>query len=149
MGDVKCWLSAVLQAWVIDPALRQITDIKESLCSLELDSLMKRFLNAAFRKQSVRLHAQLSRVTAIVRLCCSIRQLQLSEYTCRWENRITGRSMSNPGMLGGAVPISTSGNRPTSGWPLYPNSCLGIWERCHAKSEAELHFCPFRIWCTW
>ena len=41
-------------------------------------------------QQSVRLHAQLSRITAIVRLCHSIRQLQLSEYTCRWENRIIG-----------------------------------------------------------
>ena len=37
---------------------------------------------------SVRLHAQLSQITAIVRLCYSIRQLQLSEYTCWWENRI-------------------------------------------------------------
>ena len=32
---------------------------------------------------SVRLHAQLSQITATVRLCYSIRQLQLSEYTCR------------------------------------------------------------------
>ena len=70
----------------------------------------------------MRLHAQLSRITAIVRLCYSIRQLQLSEYTCRWENRIIGRSMSYPGTLGGAVPISTSGNRATSGWPLYVTS---------------------------
>ena len=38
--------------------------------------------------QSVRLHAQLSQITAIVQLCHSIRQLQLSEYTCRWENQI-------------------------------------------------------------
>ena len=56
--------------------------------------------------------------TCIVRLCYSIRQLQLSEYTCRWENQIIGRSMSDPGMIGGAVPISTSGNRAISGWPL-------------------------------
>ena len=32
--------------------------------------------------QSVRLHAQLSQITAIVRLCYSVRQLQLSVYTC-------------------------------------------------------------------
>ena len=31
-------------------------------------------------------------------------------------------SMSYPGTLGGAVPISTSGNRNTSGWPLYITS---------------------------
>ena len=36
------------------------------------------------------LHAQFSRITAIVRLCYSIRQLLLSEYTCRWENGIIG-----------------------------------------------------------
>ena len=97
---------------------------------------------------SVCLHAQLSQITAIVRLCCSIRQLQLSEYTCRWENGITGRSMSYPGTLGGAVPISTSGNRVT-GWPLYVTSCLGIRERCCTKSEEKLHLFTFRIWCTW
>ena len=32
---------------------------------------------------SVRLHAQLSQITAIVRLCYSIGQLHLSEYTCQ------------------------------------------------------------------
>ena len=37
---------------------------------------------------SVCLHAQFSQITAIDRLCCSIRQLQLSEYTCRRENQI-------------------------------------------------------------
>ena len=67
----------------------------------------------------MRLHAHLSQITAIVWLCYSIRQLQSSEYTCRWENQITGESMSYPGTLGGAVPISTSGNRATSSWPLY------------------------------
>ena len=36
----------------------------------------------------MRLHAQLSQITAIVRLCNSIAQLQLSQYTCWWENRI-------------------------------------------------------------
>ena len=33
--------------------------------------------------QSVPLHAQLSQITAIVQLCYSIRQLQLSENTCQ------------------------------------------------------------------
>ena len=102
---------------------------------------------------SMRLHAQFSRITAVARLCFSIRQLQLSEYTCQWENRITGRSMSYPGAIGGTVPISTSGNRASSGWPLYFTSntklCLGIRERCRAKSEEKLHLCTFRIWCTW
>lgn len=35
VGNVESCLSAVLQARVIDPALRQITDIKESLSSLK------------------------------------------------------------------------------------------------------------------
>ena len=78
---------------------------------------------------SVCLHAHLSQITAIVPLCHSIRQLQSSQYTCRWENQITGQSMSYPRTLGGAVPISTSGNRNTSSWPLYVTSCLGIQER--------------------
>ena len=46
--------------------------------------------NKLILNHSVRLHAQLSQITAIVRLCYSTRQLQLSEYTCRWENRIIG-----------------------------------------------------------
>ena len=94
---------------------------------------------------SVRLHAQLSQITAIVPLCHSIRQLQLSQYTCRWENWI----MSYPGTLGGAVPILTSGNRNTSGWPFYVTSCRGIQEKWRTKSETKLHLCTFRIWCTW
>ena len=71
---------------------------------------------------SVSLLAQVSQITAIVWLCYSIRQLQLSKYTCLWENRIIGWSMSYPGTLGGAVPISTSGKRVPSGWPLYVTS---------------------------
>ena len=67
-----------------------------------------------FINHSVSLHAQLSQITAIARLCYSIRQLQLSEYTCRWENRIIGWSVTYTGMIGGAVPISTSCNRATS-----------------------------------
>ena len=51
--------------------------------------------------------------------------------------------------LGGAVPISSSGNRATSGWPLYATSCLGIRERWRTKSEEKLHLCTFHIWCTW
>ena len=38
-----------------------------------------------------------------------LRQLRLSKYTCLWENQIIGQSMSHPGTIGGAVPISTSG----------------------------------------
>ena len=74
------------------------------------------------KRHSVRLHAQFSRITAIVGLCYSIRQLQSSEYTCWWENRIIGWSMSYHGTIFGAVPISTSGNRNISGWPLYVTS---------------------------
>ena len=59
----------------------------------------------------LRLHAQLSRITARVWLCYSIKQLQWSKYMCQWENWITGRSMSYPVTLGGAVPISIIGNR--------------------------------------
>ena len=62
-------------------------------------------------------------MTAIVQLCYSIRQLQLPKYICRWEHLIIGRIMSYPGMIGGAVPISTSGNRNrNSSWPLYVTS---------------------------
>ena len=71
---------------------------------------------------SVHLHAQLSRITAIVQLCYSIRQLQMSEYTYWWENQIIAHSMSYPGTIGGVVTISTSGNRATSSWPLYVTS---------------------------
>ena len=99
--------------------------------------------------QSVRLHAHLSQITAIVRLCCSIRQLLLSEYTCCWENQINGRSMYPTGTLGGTRPISTSGNRATSHWPLYVTSCLGIRERWRTKSEKKLHLCTFRKWRIW
>ena len=102
---------------------------------------------------SVHLHAQLSGITAIVQLCYSVRQLQLSEYTCRWENHIIGWSVSYPGTIGGAVPISTSGNRATSGWPLYITRnnklCLGFRERWRTEMEMKLHLCTFRIWCTW
>ena len=80
--------------------------------------------------KTVRYHAHLSRITAIVRLCYTIRKLQFCEYTFWWENRIIGRSMWWPGPIGGAVPISTSGKRPTSSWPLYVTNndklCLGI-----------------------
>ena len=99
---------------------------------------------------SVRLHAQLSRITVIVRLCYSIGQLQLSEYTCLWENQIIGWSVSYPRAIGGAVCISTTGNR---GWPLYVTSnhklCLGIRERWRMKSETKLHLYTFCRWCTW
>ena len=66
--------------------------------------------------------SQLSRITAIVRLYYSIRQLQLSKYTCWGENQIIGWSISYPSTIGGAILISTSGNRATSGWPLYVTS---------------------------
>ena len=74
-----------------------------------------------FKKRSVRLHAQLNSIKAIARLCSSIGQLQLSAYKWRWVNRFIGQSVSCPGTIGGAVPISTSGNRAT-GWPLYVTS---------------------------
>ena len=94
--------------------------------------------------QTVHLHAQLSWITAIIRLCYSIRQLQLSKYTCQWENWIIGWSMSYPGMIGGAVVISTSDNRATSSWPLYITSnnklCLGIQNRWRTKSFIFVHF---------
>ena len=77
-----------------------------SSCLYAVDSKIR-------KSHSVRLHAHLSRITAIVRLCYSTRQLQLSEYTCPWENWIIGRRISYPG---------TIGNRNTSGWPLYVTS---------------------------
>ena len=84
--------------------------------------------------KSVGLHrAQFSRITAIVRLCYSVGQLQLS-----WMD----------GWMDGWM-----GNRANSGWPLYVTSnnklCLGIQERWRTKSKTKLHLCTFRIWCTW
>ena len=96
---------------------------------------------------SVRLHAQLSQIT-VIRAAqpdnCNYPSIHAGEKT-----GLLGRSMSQPGTLGGAVPISTSGNRNTSGWPLYVTSCLGIQERWRTKSEERLRLCTLRIWCTW
>ena len=69
---------------------------------------------------SVRLHAQLNLIKAIGKL-------QLSSSTRRRVNRFIARSMSHPGAIGGAVPISTSGNRAT-GWPLYVTSNNNNWQ---------------------
>ena len=96
-------------------------------------------------RRAVHLHAQFSRITAIVWLCYSIRQPQLSEYIWRWENWFTGWSVSYPGTIGDTVVISTSANRDTSGWPLYVTSCLGIRERWRTKSEEKLHLCTFHL----
>ena len=67
------------------------------------------------KRESEHLHAQLSRITAIVRLCYSIGQLVYPSIHAGEKIGLLGRSMSYPGTLGGAVPISTSGNRNTSG----------------------------------
>ena len=89
---------------------------------------------------SVRLHAQLNPIKAIVGLCSSIGQLQLSEYTWRCENRFIGRSMSCPGTIGGAVPISTSVSRAT-GWPLYVTSNNKL--RRHSQKMFSVDSCQF------
>ena len=121
---VKWWASFVLTALLhyCTPAISSRHKPRVFLIQHSTETLFLWFCQLAVimtvQIYSVRLHAQLSRITAIVRLCCSIRQLQLSEYTCQWENWITGWSMSYPGTIGGAVPISTSGNRATSSWPL-------------------------------
>ena len=71
----------------------------------------------------------LNRTTAIVRVYMPVRK---SNY---WP---TGRLATT---IGGAVPVSTSGNRATSGWFLYVTSnnklCLGIWQRWRTKSKNE------------
>ena len=64
------------QTWCYHNAIHRLSDTRKSF--------------TASRYQSVRLHARFSRITAIVRLRYSTGQLQLSECTCRWENRITG-----------------------------------------------------------
>ena len=72
-----------------------------------------------------------------------LRQLQLSEYTCLWENQIIGRSVSYSHTISGAVPILTRGNGDTSDWPLYVTSnnnlCLCIRERWYT-SFIFVHF---------
>ena len=90
-------------------------------------------VRSTWRDPTVRLQAHLSRITAIVRLCYSI--YMLGRKSDHWYDRWT-------------VPISTSGTRSTSGWPLYIASCLGIRERWRSKSETKLHLCTFHIWCT-
>ena len=80
--------------------------------------------------------AQLSRIAAIVWLSYSIRQLQLSESTFQWENQFIGRSMSYHSTIDGAVPISTSGNRASSGWPLYVTS----------NNELPRHSIKYKEW---
>ena len=99
--------------------------------------------------QSVRWHAQLNLIKAIVRLCSSIGQLQLSDYTKEsinwtkhvipryvafspntWEEKCGGNVVGfiyfflffyKCSLIAGAVPISTKGNRATD-WPLYVTS---------------------------
>ncbi|KAK0135792.1 hypothetical protein N1851_028356 [Merluccius polli] len=62
--------------------------------------------------QYVYMH-RINPIKAIARLCSATGQLQLSAYTWRRVIRFIGRSVSYPGTIGGAVPISTSGSRAT------------------------------------
>ncbi|KAK0145711.1 hypothetical protein N1851_015371 [Merluccius polli] len=65
-----------------------------------------------FISQYVYMHRR-NPIKAIARLCSATGQLQLAAYTWRRVIRFIGRSMSYPGTIGGAVPISTSGSRAT------------------------------------
>ena len=75
-GGLRHYLSATYNA-VLSSLLRQLNN-HSHLGSPNTSNPHRGRLN-----QSVSLHAQLSRITAIVQLCYSIRQLQMSEYTCR------------------------------------------------------------------
>ena len=86
------------------------------------------------------LHAQLNPIKAIVRLCSAIGQQQLSNSTRQRVIWFIGRSMSCPGTIGGAGPISTSGNRAT-GWPLYDTSNNKL--RQHSKKMFSVDSCHF------
>ena len=91
---------------------------------------------------SVCLHAKLNQIKAIIWLCSSIGQLELSEYTWRWEHPLIGRNMSCPGTIGGAVPISTSGNRATV-WPVYVtgnNKPQAAFEKDVFSRQLSVHF---------
>ena len=59
--------------------------------------------------------------------------------------------MSYPGMIGGAVPISTIANRATSCWPLHHHQQQQqiIRERWRPKSKMKLRPSTFRLWWTW
>ena len=109
---------------------------------------MLAFLQPALCLQLLHLHAQLSQITAIVRPCYSIGQLQLPEYTCQWDNRIIGRSMSYPGPIGGAVPILTSGNRATTLGHLQQQTLPRHWRKM-VYNRGEKCILYFRIpqWC--
>ena len=91
---------------------------------------------------SVRLHAQLNPFEAIDWICSAFGQLHLSEYTWGWVNRFIGRSMSCSGTIGGAVTISTSGNRAT-GWPLYVTSSNKLRQQHSTKMFSVLDSCQF------
>ena len=88
----------------------------------------------------IRLHAQLNLIKAIVRLCSSNGQLQLSEYTYRKSINWPKPTMSYPGTIGGAVPISTSGNKATS-WPLCVTS--NQKHRRHSRKMFSVDSCEF------
>ena len=91
------------------------------LCVWVSERERERQCGSEWETHSVRLHAQLNPIKAIVWLCSTIGQLQLSGSTWRLVNRFIGWSVSCPGTIGGGVPISTGGSRAT-GWPLYVTS---------------------------
>ena len=61
-------------------------------------------------------------------------------YKWRWENRFIGRSMLYPGTIGGAVPISSSGNRATR-CTLYVTSNNKL--RRHSRKMFSVDSCQF------
>ena len=97
---------------------------------------------------SVHLHAQLSRITAIVRLCYSIRQLQLSEYTCRWENWIIGRSMSYPSTIGGTVPFQLVLTEPPPA-DLFTSPAASAFKKDGVRRVRRSYIFVHFVWGTW
>ena len=70
-----CWISFET-LWQMTSVLQVSWYLKGTQC---LDLLIPLF-------GTLSAFTHLCQITSTVPLCCSIRQLQLSEYTCRWEN---------------------------------------------------------------
>ena len=57
------------------------------------------------------------------------------------------QSMSYPGTIGGAVPISTIANRATSGWPLHHQQTQ-VFEK-DGERKARWSYVPLHLWWAW
>ena len=102
---------------------------------------------------SVRLHAQLSRITlAIVRLCYPSDNCNCSSIHAGEKIGSLDGSCHSPVWWVALHPFQQVVTEPPPA-DLFTSqaatNCLGIRERWCTKSETKLHLCTFHIWCTW